>query len=130
MFLSAVNRLQLAVFKCVTFTDATFSTFISAKLWWTKHISARPKHITQTDLTEFLRCVCFLIAWDAFNPYYVFLLWLEGSMGLNLLVNTIFLFVVSSFPSSVYQLVVGIVVDVIQNIIRDMYACGAWCLSL
>lgn len=29
------------------------------------------------------------------------------------------------FPPSVYQLVIGVVVDTIQNIIRDMYACGA-----
>jgi len=83
----------------------------------------------QIDLTEFLRCG-FLIALDALNPHYVFLLWLEGSMDLNLAVNLIFLLVVSSFPPSVYQLVIGVVVDVNQNVTKDMYACGAWCPSL
>ena len=114
----------------MAFTDAFFSTFIFTKPWWTKHISARPKCIIQTDLTEFLRRICFLITLDALNPHYIFLLWLEGSMALNLPVNTIFLFVVSSFSPSVYQLVIGVVVDVIQNIMRDIYACGAWCPSL
>lgn len=51
-------------------------------------------------------------------------------MGLNLTVIMAFLFVVSAFPPSVYQLVKGAAVDVIQNVIKDMYACGAWCPGL
>lgn len=115
MFLSAVNRPHLAVFKCVPFTDAFFPTFIRAKLWWTKHISAKPKCVIQTDLTKFLRRVWFLIACiDPTLPISALVRRKHGSeLGLE-----------HSVPLC---RVTDVVVDVMQNIIRETYACGAWC---